>query len=250
MRPDAPQVSIVVPVLNEARNLPRLAERTAAVMDAGDAAWELIIVDDDSRDGTETICTELRRAGMPLRLMVRRKERGLASAVVHGLNHARAPVMVVMDGDLSHPVSSIPAFCRAVAGGFDFVIGSRYISGGGTDDRWTVYRYLNSKLACLLARPLTGISDPMAGFFAMSRNLWSGCPPFTPLGYKIGLEIIVRGRPGRIAELPIHFRTRVHGRSKLTVKQQWLYLVQLAALYRHRWEKETYEGPAPPVVRL
>ncbi len=235
MRPSIPHLSIVVPVLNEAANIPALTHQIASAMDGTAIRWELIIVDDDSRDGTAEICEELRRDERPLRLLVRHRHRGLASAVVHGLEHAVSPVLLVMDGDLSHPPASIPAFYGAVRAGFDFVVGSRYISGGGTDDRWTVYRYLNSKLACLLARPLAATSDPMTGFFAMSRRVWLRCQGLRPIGYKIGLEIIVKGRPERIRELPIHFSTRVHGDSKLTLTQQWLYLVQLADLYRHRW---------------
>ena len=234
MLPERPCISIVVPTLNEVDNIPPLVFQIASVLEMVIPAWELIIVDDDSRDGTVQVCEALSRKGLPVCLLVRRRARGLASAVVYGLGYARAPVLVVMDADLSHPCTAIPAFYREIRRGFDFVIGSRYIPGGGTDDRWTVYRCLNSKLACLLARPLTTISDPMAGFFAMPRSVWARCGAITPTGYKIGLEIIVKGRPERIRELPIHFRTRAHGESKLTVKQQWLYLVQLAALYRHR----------------
>ena len=235
MRSAIPHLSIVVPVLNEAANIPALTNEIASALDGSTIRWELIIVDDDSRDGTLEICEKLRRRELPLRLLVRHHHRGLATAVVHGLKYASAPVLLVMDGDLSHPPASIPAFYGAIRGGFDFVVGSRYISGGGTDDRWTVYRYLNSKLACLLARPLTAISDPMTGFFAMPRRVWARCKGLEPIGYKIGLEIIVKGRPESIRELPIHFSTRIHGDSKLTLTQQWFYLVQLAGLYRYWW---------------
>ncbi|MBI9084511.1 MAG: polyprenol monophosphomannose synthase [Desulfobacterales bacterium] len=223
-----------MPVLQEAQNIPSLVAQIASALDKTVPEWELILVDDDSRDGTIEVCARLCQKGLPLHLLVRRFQRGLASAVVHGLGFARAPVLVVMDADLSHPSTSIPAFYQEIRNGFDFVVGSRYINGGGTDDKWTVYRYLNSKLACLLARPLTSINDPMSGFFAMSRRVWERCGTISPVGYKIGLEIMVKGHPERVKELPIRFRTRVHGESKLTIKQQWLYLTQLVSLYRHR----------------
>jgi dolichol-phosphate mannosyltransferase len=114
-------------------------------------------------------------------------------------------------------------------------MGSRYIPGGKTDDKWTFYRYLNSQLACLLARPLVAVSDPMSGFFALPRSLWERCKNLSPVGYKIGLEIIVKCKPRTIREVPIYFRTRKLGESKLTIKQQFLYFAHLRSLYRHKF---------------
>ena len=235
MPSDTPQISIVVPTLKEAGNISPLISGLSAAIEKVGLRWEVLIVDDNSQDGTAEICQILAGQGYPLRLLVRKNQHGLATAVAHGLARARAKVLLVMDADLSHPFSSIQAFYEAVQGGFDFVVGSRYIPGAETDDRWTVYRYVNSKLACLLARPLTDLSDPMSGFFAMTRTLWENCRDLSPVGYKIGLEIMIKGRPGRIKELPIHFKTRVKGQSKLTIKQQWLYLVHLVSLYRYMW---------------
>ena len=232
-----PEISIVVPTLKEARNIPELVAQIRQNLAPKKLRWELIIVDDNSQDGTVEVYDRLRQESVPIDLIVRKHEKGLATAVVSGLRQAKAPVLAVMDADLSHPASSLPEFFQEIQRGADFVVGSRYIPGGGTDDRWTVYRYLNSKLACLLALPLTSISDPMSGFFAMTRQVWQNCGDISPLGYKIGLEIIVRGAPKRIKELPIHFRSRVCGRSKLTIKQQWLYLVQLMKLYKYRAKK-------------
>ena len=193
-------------------------------------------MDDDSRDGTVAVCERLRGQGFPLRLFVRKNERGLATAVLEGFSRAKAPVLVVMDADLSHMPAAIPIFFKAIQQGAEFVFGSRYLPGGGTDDKWTFYRYLNSKVASILARPLVAVSDPMSGFFALPRSLLDRCRDLSPIGYKIGLEILVKCKPLKIEEVPIYFRTRVVGESKLTIKQQLLYLVHLRRLYAYRWK--------------
>ena len=102
------------------------------------------------------------------------------------------------------------------------------------DDSWGALRYINSKVATLLARPLTNVSDPMSGFFALPKSVYHRAASPAPLGYKIGLELIVRCRCTNVQELPIHFSNRVHGESKLTVHQQVLYLQHIARLYKFR----------------
>ncbi len=232
---DSPKLSIVVPTLREAMNIPILVREISANLEHAIPEWELIVVDDNSEDGTVGVCDRLRKQGIPLKLIVRTNERGLATAVLEGFKHARAAVFVVMDADLSHPPNVIPVLYREVRQGADFVLGSRYIEGGGTDDRWTFYRYFNSKCASLLARGLVSISDPMSGFFALPRFLWEQAGDLSPVGYKIGLELIVKGKPKNLKEVPIHFRTRRIGESKLTIKQQLLYLSHLHSLYRCKW---------------
>jgi len=234
-RETPPAISIVVPTLLEAQNIESLVSQVAVSLAGVVPAWEIIIVDDNSRDGTDTICHRLQRKGYPIRLAIRARERGLASAVLHGYVLAKGSVFVTMDADLSHPPAAIPEFYRHIRRGADFVIGSRYMPGGGTDDRWTLYRLLNSKTASLLARPLVTISDPMSGFFAIPRALWERAAPLNPIGYKIALELIVKGRPQHLVEIPIQFRTRRHGRSKLSLKQQLLYLRHLERLYAFRF---------------
>ena len=84
---------------------------------------------------------------------------------------------------------------RALADGTTFVIGSRYLGRGGVEEGWGVYRWLNSKIATLLARPLTPVSDPLGGYFAVPRGVFSRAGELSPLGYKIALEVLVRSRP-------------------------------------------------------
>ncbi len=230
----SPKLSIIVPTFREVPNIPILVKGIACALETVIPEWELIIVDDNSKDGVISVCESLRKEGFPLNLIVRKNKRGLATAVLEGFKEAKAPVFVVMDADLSHPPATIPSLYQAIQNGADFAIGSRYIAGGGTDDKWTVYRYLNSKIASLLARPLITVSDPMSGFFAIPRTLWERSDALSPVGYKIGLEIIVKCNPQNLIEMPIHFHTRKLGKSKLTIKQQILYLYHLYSLYRFK----------------
>lgn len=231
----SPRVSIIVPTFREADNLQPLLTRTTNAMHEAGLTHEIIIVDDDSRDGTEAICRELAGAGHPLRLIVRTSERGLSSAVCLGFTEANGDVLVCLDADLSHPPESIPALVAALADPTtDFVIGSRYVPGGSTEQGWGLVRWLNSRIATLLARPFTAARDPMAGFFALRRSTWASAAPLDPIGYKIGLELIVKCRCRHVVEIPIHFADRHAGKSKLSLKEQFNYLRHLARLARFK----------------
>jgi dolichol-phosphate mannosyltransferase len=223
MSPARPDVSVIVPTYCEADNVPLLVPRIAAACPGA----EILIVDDDSPDATVAVC-----AGLPVRLLVRKGERGLASAVLHGMRQARGDVFVVMDADLSHPPETIPALVDAIRGGADFAIGSRYVYGGRTDAGW--WRRLTSRVATALARPLTTARDPLAGFFAIGRETFARGGPFDPVGFKIGLELMVKCGCRRVREVPIAFRDRHKGASKLTLREDVNYLRHLARLYRFR----------------
>jgi len=136
-----------------------------------------------------------------------------------------------MDVDLSHPAEAIPQMLAKLEEGADFVFGSRYVDGGSTADNWGFLRWLNSRVATLLARPLTAVRDPMAGFFALRRTTFEGGRDRNPIGYKIGLELLVKCRCERAVEVPIHFEQRKVGRSKLSLRQQLLYLKHLRRLF-------------------
>lgn len=226
----APLVSVVVPTYNERDNLTPLATRVFAALDADRA--ELLIVDDDSPDGTAAAAAELGRA-WPVRCHVRRGVRGLATAVIAGLRAARGDIVVVMDADLSHPPESIPTLLGALADPrVQMVIGSRFVAGGRVDLEWPLYRRLNSYVARLLARPLTPVRDTMAGFFAVRRSALR-LAALRPIGYKIALELIVRHGWTNIVEVPIAFADRAAGRTKLNAAEQLRYLRHLARLYGH-----------------
>ncbi len=233
--PTVLDLSVIIPTFREVENLPILIPRLTEALTAAGLNAEILVIDDDSQDGTEMLCKEL-ALQYPVRLIIRTSERGLASAVVLGLKEARGEVLAVMDADLSHPPEKVPDLVRALRlGGADFVIGSRYILGGRTDEKWGWFRWLNSKVATLLARPLTLARDPMAGFFALSRASYQkAADRLDPIGYKIGLELIVKSGCRNIAEVPIEFCDRTKGTSKLNFRQQLDYLRHLARLYLFR----------------
>lgn len=229
-----PELAIVIPTYREAANLPELTRRIYTAVTGAGISAEIVVVDDNSQDGTDKVCKEL-SADYPLRLLTRFSERGLARAVIHGIRESRSAYVLVMDADLSHPPEDIPRFLQHLREGADFVVGSRYVDGGSTDATWGVFRWLNSQVATLLARGLTNIKDPMAGFFAFPRRILDGAPPLMPLGYKIGLEILVKGNCHKVIEIPITFLDRTRGESKLTLQQQLYYLQHLWRLYQFRF---------------
>ena len=224
-----PRVTIVVPTYKEVDSLPHLIDRIAGVRAASGLDIDVLIMDDDSRDGSVELCAA--RPETWVQMVVRTADRGLSPSVLDGLRRARGEVLVCMDADLSHPPEAIPAMLAKLDQGADFVVGSRYVDGGTTSHDWGVFRWLNSRVATLLARPLTAISDPMAGFFALRRATFQAGREFNPVGYKIGLELIVKCGCERVVEVPIHFEDRRYGKSKLTFKQQLLYLQHLRRLY-------------------
>jgi dolichol-phosphate mannosyltransferase len=229
-----PELVIVVPTYREAENLPELTRRIDDAVHAAGIRAEIVVVDDNSQDKTDTVCKELADR-YPLRLITRFFERGLASAVIHGIRETQSEHVLVMDADLSHPPEDIPRFIQHLREGADFVVGSRYVEGGSTDAAWSVFRWLNSRIATLLARGLTDIKDPMAGFFAFPRRILDVAPPLLPLGYKIGLEILVKGNCRKVIEIAIAFSDRTKGESKLTLQQQLYYLRHLGRLYQFRF---------------
>jgi dolichol-phosphate mannosyltransferase len=230
---DPVQVSIVVPALNEAGNLRQLVERLDRAM--GNARYEILIVDDNSRDGTDELCIELQRT-YPLRLLIRPEPtNGLSGAVLHGLSRAHGEYLVVMDADLQHPPEQVPdVLAPLMHGDAEFVLGSRYVPGGSTEDGWGLLRWANSKAATLLARPFAGRTrDPMSGFFALHRRTYERAAALNPIGYKVALELICKCRVRQVREVPIHFGLRGAGASKLTLTQQVHYLDHLSRLYDH-----------------
>jgi len=227
-------ISVVVPTYREAGNLALLAEAVDAALSDPGCDYELLFIDDDSRDGSDEICAEL-STRFPVRFVVRNGERGLATAVIHGISMASGDIVVVMDADLSHPASAIPAMiARLQSGESDFVLGSRYVEGAWIHDDWSVFRRLSSIIPSLMAKPLCPLKDPMSGFFAIRRADMPDPSRLLPVGYKIALEIFVKGSFSQPSEVPIHFSDRHHGESKLSLKEQLNFLRHLARLYAYK----------------
>lgn len=225
------KISLIIPTLNEAENLPPLLERVDMALRGHD--YEVLIVDDQSTDNTPQIAHELARR-YPLRLIVRRDTHdGLGGAVLEGMRQAQGDIFVVMDADLQHPPEKIPELIAPLEQDrADFVLGSRYVQGGSTADKWSPARRINSRIATWLARPFAGkIHDPMSGFFALRRSTFQNARRLTPYGYKIGLELMCKCQVQRVVEVPIHFAHRLRGASKLSLREQFRYLEHLSRLY-------------------
>lgn len=214
-----------------------MLERIAAAMTAaGEPAYEIVVVDDNSQDGTEQIISAAADR-YPVRLITRTPERGLSSAVIRGFTDAQGDILVCMDADLSHPPEALPQLISAIRRNpsVDFVIGSRYVPGAGTDQSWGVFRWLNSKVATLMARPFTSAQDPMAGFFALPRSVFARADRLNPIGYKIGLELIVKCQCRDVKEVPIYFADRRFGQSKLSLREQLHYIEHLKRLADYKY---------------
>ncbi len=224
-------VAVVVPTFNEAGNILVLLGRLHAVLD-GQRRWEMIVVDDDSRDGTAGIVDRAAQSGEPVRCLRRIGRRGLSTAVIEGCLATSAPKIVVMDADLQHDEEAIPAMLDRLADpGCDLVVATRYAAGGSTGD-WTRGREVTSRVATWLARLATPtvISDPMSGFFAIRRSVFlEAAPRLSGAGFKVLLDIAASSpRPLRVAEVPYVFRQRTSGASKLNATVVFDYLGMIA----------------------
>lgn len=230
---------VIVPTYKENANLRPLVTRLfAALKKSGDANnVRVIVVDDNSRDGSAESVAALAKEGYAVRIVVRERERGLSSAVLRGFDEAvdeGAAALVCMDADLQHPPEDVPQVVRLLRGANPplFVLGTRYGAGTQIDADWPLHRRLISAGARLLARPLSPLSDPMSGFFAVDAALYKRTAPrVNPVGFKIALEIFVKSGVAAAAEVPINFGVRTAGESKLTGKVMLMYLVHLFELY-------------------
>jgi dolichol-phosphate mannosyltransferase len=222
---------MIVPTYNERTRVAELIDAVLAVYDAHGIDGELVIVDDNSPDGTGAIADQAaRRCGSRVRVVHRSGKLGLGTAVMAGFVSASAPVVGVMDADFSHPPERLPAFLDVLRRtGVDVVVGSRYIPGGNVK-HWPVTRLLMSRLACLLARPLTPVRDATSGFFLIRRDLADGVR-IAAGGFKICLELLIRSDASSIAEVPYEFVDRTSGTSKMTIREALGYFTQLRQLY-------------------
>ncbi|MCS7173080.1 MAG: glycosyltransferase family 2 protein [Armatimonadetes bacterium] len=223
-------LSVIIPTYNERKAVRALVERVRGALRG--IPYELVFVD-DSTDGTDAVIAELARTDERIRLLHRTERRGLATAVVEGIRVARGDVVCVLDADLQHPPERIPDLLRALEETeAEVVVASRYLPGGSYRGLSPLRRLASraaTGLARLLLRRARLVSDPMSGFFAFRRSVVEGAE-LQPVGYKILLEILVRGRFRRVAEVPYGFEVRAAGQSKLSWRQNLEYLRHLVRL--------------------
>ncbi|MGA8110465.1 MAG: polyprenol monophosphomannose synthase [Acidobacteriaceae bacterium] len=229
-------LALVIPTLREAKNIRILLERARTALDRCNSPYEVIVVDDDSRDGTEEIVAALAREDPRIRLVVRCGERGLAGAVVRGWEESAAPFLAVMDADLQHPPELLPELWAAVDAGADLVVGSRYTAGGDLVG-WKPARALISRIAVWMTLPVQRSSirahDPMSGFFLVRRSCIDGIE-LRKTGFKILLDILARGDIRSLVEIPFAFGRRNDGASKASLRVAWDYFALLCSLYRQQ----------------
>lgn len=223
----------MIPTYNEAGGIERLIRTLDDVMKSAHLDGELIVVDDNSPDGTGRIVDEL-ATRYPVRCLHRPGKLGLSSGVIDGWRFARrdSEALGAMDADFSHDASILPAMVAALESGYGLAVGSRYVKGGGIAN-WPWPRVITSRVACALASPLTRIKDVTSGYFLVERRAIEDVA-LDPIGFKIGLEVIAKGHYGKALEIPYVFTDRVVGESKLNQKEIVNYLRQLRRLYASR----------------
>ena len=228
-------LSLVIPTYNERGNIQQLIEELCRLLNPRlPQQYELVVVDDDSPDRTWEIAEQLSAAMTHVRVLRRREARGLSEAVVAGWKIARGEWWAVIDADLQHPPAVVLQLVDALREGADLAVATRHLPGGGVSD-WNIFRRMLSRGAQALAVTLVPqarlVSDPMSGYFAVRASAID-LSQVNPLGYKILLDVLAKGRFSAIREIPYVFRERAVGGSKVTLQQYAEFVRQVAGLWR------------------
>jgi len=239
-------LSIIIPTYNEKDNITTLIKEIFSILKRDDIQVQVVIVDDNSPDGTAKIAKEL--AGRyNVKVIEREGKLGLASAVMDGVKETDSEIIGVMDADLSHDPKVLPKMVDAILRQKnELVVGSRYIKNGKIEN-WPLKRRIISWVAVLMAFPFTRIKDRTSGYFLFRREVIEGVD-INPTGFKIGLEIMVKGNYRRWKEVAYTFRDRRAGESKLTSGIMQKYIKQLAGfIFYKKPRKMISEGSLPHV---
>lgn len=237
-------LSLVIPTYNESENLPRLIPQLCELLGGIlSDRYELIIVDDDSPDFTWKVAQDLAVNYPRVKVIRRRGEKGLSTAVVRGWQEARGEILGVIDADLQHPPQTLLLLWQEMERGADLAVASRHVEGGGVSD-WSLTRRFLSRSAQILAliilpEVVSRISDPLSGYFLIRRRCLLG-KTLNPLGYKILVEVLARGKIRWIGEVGYVFRERQEGKSKVTFKEYVDYIRHLARLRLSLWQESRF----------
>jgi dolichol-phosphate mannosyltransferase len=229
-------LSVIIPVFNESENLPELVDRIHRSL--GHVNFELVLVDDNSPDGTAIVAEELNMEYGNLKVLKRPTKLGLSSAVIEGFNKStrETRIFAVLDADMQHPPELLVKMHEKIIEGADVVIASRYTSGGGTNG-WRLSRKIISRFATTLAHLLLpktrGVKDVLSGFFMIKAKVISGTK-LDPIGYKILLELLVKGNYSKVCEIPYLFEKRKNGKSNLSLKEIMKFAIHLYRLFLNR----------------
>lgn len=228
-------LSIVLPTYNERTNLPLIIQKLESLQLS--CTYEIIVVDDNSPDGTWELARQLGESRPFLKVVHRVHARGLSSAVMDGFAVAQGKYFVVMDADLQHDESALNQFLEAFQSGAEIVVGSRKVAGGGVED-WSLIRRFVSFGATLVANFALShtVTDPMSGFFGVRRELYEQlATKINPKGFKILLEFISRAKGAKVVEIGYIFRGRLHGESKLSTGVMFEFIEALYELSYGKW---------------
>jgi len=225
-------LSIVIPTYNEKENIKILIQKIQIEFKDNSIKGEIIVVDDNSPDGTGRILEDLKKKYNNFKIIHRKGKLGLSSAVLEGWGIAKGRVLGVMDADLSHPPDKIHELYNLIKNNqADFTIGSRYVKYGKIEG-WDLKRKIMSRVATIFAKPFTNVKDPMTGFFMIKRECIKD-REINPKGFKILLELILKADYKKIREIPIKFTNRVKGKSKAGASEIFLYLRNLIGYRRY-----------------
>jgi dolichol-phosphate mannosyltransferase len=210
-------LTVIIPSYKEEANIRNIITEVDAVFKRNNLNGEILVVDDNSPDGTISIVNEIKKTKPNVNIIIRHVDHGLSQSVAEGFVYASSDTLVVIDADLSHPPALIPTMYHEIIGGYDIVIGSRYMDGGGIK-KWPIKRRIISLGATFLGRLLfPDVSDPVSGFFAIRKSVIANAP-LKPRGYKILLEVLGKGIWEKGKEIPFEFVDREIGSSKLKLK--------------------------------
>lgn len=234
-------ISIIVPVYNEAQNVKRVFDSLCRAWEGRDGEWEMILVDDNSPDGTARIARTIAQDDARLRVIRRIGRRGLTSAVMEGILSSSSHFIAVMDGDGQHDETLLPRMLDTLVDGADLVVGTRYAAGGKADGLSGKYREWLSKFGTHVAQKISGknCSDPMSGFFAVKRELIEAIlPSMRTKGFKILFEFLAKSSNDlHIVEYPFVFKDRLAGESKLSFGVVREAIIQSFVLWKERKRK-------------
>jgi len=226
-------ISIIVPTYNERETIISFLEKATSQISKNNFNAGIIVVDDGSPDGTAELINDFSKTHTNITLLNRREKMGLASACIYGFSHTDSPILGVMDSDFSHAPDALPYLLNPLLYNMcDITVGSRYIPGGRVLN-WPKRRYIISRTACYLGSLLTTIKDVTSGYFFFKRDVIHN-KILDPVGFKICLEVLVKGDYQTIIEVPYTFSDRVTGKSKMGAKEIGFYLQHLYKLYKYK----------------
>ncbi len=200
-------ITVILPTYNERENIEGMVRKIAPT------GFKILIVDDNSPDGTGELADKLAKKYKAVSVIHRKDKKGLGSAIIEGLVAAHTDIVGVMDADMSHDPSILPEISERFGAGADFVIGSRYAKGGGIGD-WPFCRKLVSIIATAIVKPIAGVKDPVSGYFFVRKSVINGMK-LNPESCKICLDILVRGNYRNVVEVPYVFHDRIRGSTKI-----------------------------------